>query len=447
MTIKKYELKTDFANHIAKNFPNLNNSSVLVTCSGGVDSVVLAYLLKDNSRQISIAHCNFKLRAAESDADEKFVQKLAYQLSCPFYAKKFNTEDYAKGKQISIQMAARELRYDWFYGLAIKYNYDYIATAHHLDDNLETFIINLSRGTGIEGLSGIPEANDKLIRPLLIFAKEEIKAYAIKKKWRWREDSSNESTKYLRNKIRHNIVPELKEISPSFLTSFNKTLSNLRNAECFIKDQVDFLKRYLFEETSASGFKISIAKLEYISDPKNSLFYLLNEFGFTAWDDINTILTSQSGKQILSATHRIVKDRGYIILDKIADADQEADTVYEISSKEELVMLPSGSLKFENVKTIDNKLPNYLYVDKKKLKYPLIVRKWRQGDYFYPLGMRGKKKLGKYFKDEKLSIIDKENVYLLCSAEDIVWIIGHRSDDRFKIDNITSEILKITFSK
>ena len=440
-------MKIDFKNHIKNTFPDLNCRKVLVTCSGGVDSVVLAHLIKDYCQEIGIAHCNFKLRAEESDEDEKFVHKLAHKLSSSFYAKDFDTEEYAKEKQISVQMAARELRYDWFYGIAIKYNYDYIATAHHLDDNLETFIINLSRGTGIEGLSGIPEINGKLIRPLLAFSKEAIRAFANENKWNWREDSSNQSNKYLRNKIRHEVVPSLKDIGPSFLSNFNTTLSNLKSAERFIKDQVDFLKRYLFEENYTSGVKISIAKLENISNPKDSLFYLLRDYGFTAWDDINTILSSQSGKQIVSATHRIIKDRDYLILDKISVQDVEPHTIYQISSEEELVMIPSGRLKFEEVKEIDHKTTDYLYIDKKKLKYPLIVRKWQQGDYFYPLGMRGKKKLSKYFKDEKFSILDKEKVWLLCSAENVVWIIGYRPDDRFKVEKNTEEILKVTFIK
>ncbi|RZS92560.1 tRNA lysidine(34) synthetase TilS [Aquimarina brevivitae] len=440
-------METQFANHIKNSFAFIKNRKVLIACSGGLDSVVLTRLLHQHCKAIGIAHCNFKLRDSESDGDESFVHKLAHQLSVPFFAKDFDTISYADNNQISIQMAARELRYNWFRALSEQYDYDYIATAHHLDDDLETFLINLSRGTGLEGLTGIPIINEQVIRPLLLFSKDEIKALATAKGWMWREDSSNQSNKYLRNKLRLEVIPKLKETTPSFLKNFGQTLQNLQNAENFIKNRAAELQHSLFDKQDNGVLKIKISAIEAEGNPKDILFYVLKDFGFTAWNDVFDLVTAQPGKQIVSDTHRLIKDRDFLLLDSFEKVHHTGGSSYLITEDEDLVMIQPGTLKFEVVSQIQDRNRSVAYFDKKKLKYPLLVRKWKEGDYFYPLGMKGKKKLSKYFKDEKLSVLDKEKIWLLCAGDDIIWVIGHRPDDRYKVTSNTTEIVKVTVNK
>ncbi|WP_024770432.1 tRNA lysidine(34) synthetase TilS [Aquimarina macrocephali] len=434
----------EFKDHIAINFPFLSGSKLLIACSGGLDSVILVRLCHALGLQYSIAHCNFKLRGEESNDDANFVTQLSDELQCSVFTTQFDTENYAVDHNLSIQMAARELRYDWFKKLALEHQFDYILTAHHADDNLETFLINLSRGTGIEGLTGIPEINGTFVRPLLPFSREQILAYAEKNDWQWREDSSNSSTKYLRNKLRLDVIPELKVVNPQFLQSFNTTLEYLKQSSEFIKSQVTQLKKELFEVSENDTIKIPINRLIDYGNPRASLYFLLKEYGFKAWSDIEYMITGQSGKQIFSGTHRLVKDRECLLLSPISE--KIIDRNYNIPEAESMLMIPPGTLKFKVTSEISDIDLKTIYVDKEKLKYPLTVRKWKEGDYFYPLGMKGKKKLSKYFKDEKLSLLAKERVWLLCSGKEIIWIINYRADNRFKIIPQTKQILKITIA-
>lgn len=433
-----------FKDHITNNLSFLSGSKIVIACSGGVDSVVLVKLCNILNLQPDIAHCNFKLRGEESDEDEKFVAQLANELQSPFYSIYFDTENYAQIHSMSIQMAARELRYDWFKELAKKNKIDYILTGHHADDNLETFLINLSRGTGIDGVIGIPEVNDIFVRPLLPFSRDQVLKFAKENKLEWREDSSNSSTKYLRNKLRIDVIPELKSVTPQFLQNFNTTIEYLKQSSDFIKDQVFYLKKELFDFSDKECIKIPIGKLHHFGNPKSYLYFLLKEYGFKAWSDIERMIIAQSGKQIFSETHRLVKDREYLLLSPISE--EISNRNYNIPEAESMLMIPSGTLKFKDVSEVSNTDLKTIYVDKEKLKYPLTVRKWKEGDYFYPLGMKGKKKLSKYFKDEKLSLLAKERVWLLCSEKEIVWIINYRADNRFKIMPQTEQILKITIT-
>ncbi|KAA1248080.1 tRNA lysidine(34) synthetase TilS [Aquimarina sp. RZ0] len=434
----------DFKKHIDNNLAFLKEGKLLIACSGGLDSVVLTSLLHSFELDLGIAHCNFKLRGKESDRDEKFVAMLADEINVPFFTKSFKTEKYAKTHKISIQMAARELRYNWFKELLQEKNYDYVITAHHRDDNLETFMINLSRGTGIEGLTGIPEINDIYIRPLLPFSRHQILAYAKVAVLAWREDSSNSSTKYLRNKLRHDVIPAFKTVNPELLQNFDTTLQHLKQVSTFVKKQIEQVRSDVFEYSESDTIKIPIHKLQRYEDPKIYLFFLLKDYGFTAWNDILKMLTAQSGKQIFSHTHRLVKDRVDILLSPIV-ADIP-DRSYTIPEEERMIIIPSGMIKIKEVEEVTDIDLKTIYVDKKKLKYPLIVRKWKEGDYFYPIGMTGKKKLSKYFKDEKLSLLAKERIWLLCSDNTIIWIINYRADNRFKIEPHTKQILKITIT-
>ncbi|WP_299260936.1 tRNA lysidine(34) synthetase TilS [uncultured Aquimarina sp.] len=433
-----------FKVHIEDKLPFLREKKLLIACSGGLDSIVLTHMCHLLGLDFGIAHCNFKLRGTESEGDEEFVSELANKMTVPFFITNFATEEYAKSNKLSIQMAARELRYNWFRELVLEYQYDYVLTAHHKDDNLETFLINLSRGTGIDGLTGIPEINDIYVRPLLPFSRNQILEFAEKNTINWREDSSNRSTKYIRNKLRHDVIPELLALNPQFLQNFETTLTHLKQTSTFVKNQVDKVRNDVFEYSELDTIKIPIHKLQQYDEPKTYLYFLLKEYGFTAWDDIVQMLTAQSGKQVFSLTHRLVKNRGYLLLCPIVE--EVSDRVYKIPEEENMIIIPSGMIALKEASELSNTDLKTIYVDKEKLKYPLIVRKWREGDYFYPLGMKGKKKLSKYFKDEKLSLLAKERVWLLCSEDDIVWIINYRADNRFKISPKTKQLLKVTIT-
>ena len=459
-----------FSEHINTHFSFLKDKKLLVAISGGIDSVVLTHLLHQLNCTILLAHCNFRLRGKDADQDEIFVKELAKQLTIPVFTKSFETKKVAKQEKLSIQLAARKLRYNWFDELLKEHHLDYILTAHHADDNLETFLINTIRGTGLDGLTGIPDKNENIIRPLLSFSREQIENFAKENKITWREDSSNTETNYLRNKIRHDVIPTLKELNPSLLTSFGKTIENLKGSKQIIDDSIEKLavdiisfnskKECPPEHVISSGVerrrvilkkagiqKFNIENLKKLNNSKAYLYELLKQSGFTEWNDVADLLEAQSGKQVLSNTHRLVKDRDFLLLTELQEntIEQtfnllEPDT--ELNTQDFKIKLSKGNTRNPKPETL-----NQIYLDKDKLKFPLIVRKWKNGDYFYPLGMRGKKKLSKFFKDEKISILQKEKIWLLCSENQVVWIIGQRLDDRYKITDMTTNILKIEIIK
>lgn len=427
-----------FQKQLSENLPFLKEKKMLLAISGGIDSVVLAYLLKQSNYDISLAHCNFKLRGNESDGDEQFVSHFASENNLELFVTSFDTESFAKDNNLSIQVAARQLRYIWFHQLLQENNLDYILTAHHLDDNLETFLINFTRGTGLEGLTGIPVQNGKIVRPLLQFSREEIEKFASENKIEWREDSSNASDKYLRNKLRHDIVPILKSLNPSFLGSFQDTLKHLEQAKSLAEDASVLVYKQVVTEKNGQKF-FRLFDLKRLPNYEAYLFQWLQPFGFTAWKDISNLTEAQSGKFILSDNYRLLKDRDFLILEPIPKEDL---AVYEIDADAE-ISIPIR-LKTETVSqskiTVNS---TEIYVDKEKLKFPLAIRKWQEGDYFCPAGIDGKKKVSKYFKDEKMSLSDKENTWILLSENEIVWIIGKRQDRRFYTENTTTPVLKI----
>lgn len=438
-----------FKEHINTNFSFLKGKKILVAISGGIDSVALTHLLVKAGYDSTLAHCNFRLRGKESDTDEQFVKDLAKHFNIPFFSVSFDTKKYAKEQKLSTQMAARELRYNWFEKTREENQLDYIATAHHLDDNLETFVINFARGTGLNGLTGIPEIKENIIRPLLPFSREQIEQYAAKNKITWREDATNAKTAYQRNKIRHQIVPILKELNPNLLSSFKKTTQYLNDSQQIIDATILKLKENVIQHESKNLIKIDILKLKELNNPKSYLFELLKEFGFTEWNDVVDLLEAQPGKQVFSITHRLVKDRDFLLLAEI-NSTTFNDKVYEIKKNQEIVAFEHFKLSFNQLKK--NQQPTtsnqqVILVDQDKLKFPLTLRKRQEGDYFYPLGMTGKKKLSKFFKDEKFSLIDKENTWLLCSSTTIIWVVGQRLDERFKIDESTKNILHIELIK
>jgi len=432
----------DFKNHINQQLSFLNESKLIIAISGGIDSVVLAHLCKSLNLNFSLAHCNFNLREEESNKDEEFVLELAEQLDVEIFIQNFNTKVYAKENKRSIQMAARELRYDWFAELAEQLQFDYILTAHHADDNLETFLINFTRGTGLNGLTGIPMINENIVRPLLPFSRAAIEAYANDKNIKWREDSSNSSRKYLRNKLRLEVVPILKEINPQLLDSFQNTIENLNDTADIVEESLyKFSKRAIFNKTNDT-ITYKISEFKNIKSPKAYLFEMFKEYGFTQWNDIVDLLDAESGKQVLSNSHRLIKHREHIILTDLCHSEQSEES-FIITEDDKSIELPLGILSIEDIADIHYTSTIVVYLDKDKLNFPLELRTWKEGDHFYPLGMKGKKKISKYLKDEKMSLVDKENTWLLTSNDDVLWVVGKRADNRFKVTDETNNILKI----
>jgi tRNA(Ile)-lysidine synthase len=433
-------MKQQLENHIAQNFPFLIGKKLLLATSGGLDSMVMVDLFRQLNFEIAIAHCNFQLRGLESFGDQNFVQKYAEAKSIKLFFTQFDTEAFANDYKLSTQVAARELRYSWFYELLETESYDYILTAHHADDNLETVLINLVRGTGLEGLTGIPPQNEKVIRPLLAFSRAEIEKYANDNGIEWREDSSNASDKYLRNTIRHHLVPVLKNLNPDFLPSFQKTQSYLQESKSMV-DDASFLVYQQVAKEKGTEVHFDLNQLVKLPNYKAYLYHWFNGFGFSAWEDIYDLITSQSGKQVFSNEFRLLKNRDYLVLSPLNSEDENEEFFINKNQKHLNIPLNLSISKVVNISTASN---TTIFVDEDKLWYPLVLRKWRDGDTFQPFGMDGKtKKLSKFFKDEKLSLIEKEKTWLLCSDNQIVWIVGKRQDERFKIKQTTKNILKI----
>lgn len=432
-----------FQNHITTNFPQLKDKKLLLAVSGGIDSMVLLDLFYKLRFDICVAHCNFQLRGKESDGDELLVRETCQDRYIPYFIETFHTTEFANEKKLSIQLAARKLRYDWFHELLSENQLDYLVTAHHLDDNVETFLINFTRGTGLEGLTGIPAQNGNIIRPLLPFSRLEIENYALENKIQWREDSSNASDKYFRNKLRHDIVPILKELNTGFLDSFQNTLHHLQQAESLVEDasKLVYEKVVIVKENQ---LEIHLKPLLEFQNYKAYLYQWLKEYGFSAWNDIYDLVEAQSGKQVFSETHILLKDREKLILSERKSTDKSE--VFIIESMESKVNIPL-KLRFCKAVNIFETHSNCIFVDENKLKFPLTIRKWQEGDYFYPSGMNGKKKLSKYFKDEKYSLLDKENQWLLCSEDQIVWVIGKRADNRFTSKETTQNNIKIVLEE
>ena len=432
-----------FQNHINHNFNFLAQKKLIIAVSGGLDSMVLLHLFQNLNQEIAIAHCNFQLRGLESFEDQNFVQNYASANDIPIFVTQFDTQNFAKDYKLSTQVAARNLRYDWFYELLETENFDYILTAHHLDDNLETFIINLSRGTGLDGLVGIPAINDKIIRPLLVFSRQEIENYATQNNIIWREDSSNASDKYLRNKIRHDIIPKLKDLNPNFLNAFQKTQNYLQESQTMVDDAANIIYQQVATEIN-DEIHFDLLKLKTLPNYNSYLYLWLQDFGFTAWNDIYDLATSQTGKIIYTTDYQLIKNRNHLVLSPILENDDE---IYLVEKNQLEVKFPINLL-FSDETDIQNANVNTIFVDQEKLLFPLIIRKWKEGDNFQPFGMnRSSKKVSKFFKDEKLSVLEKQKKWILISNNQIVWIIGLRQDERFKIENSTKNILKISTSK
>jgi tRNA(Ile)-lysidine synthase len=416
-----------------KLFSKENN--LLLAISGGADSVCLFFALKELGYNVELAHCNFKLRGKESDEDEYFVKELANKYGVKFHVNSFETQKYASEQKISIQMAARDLRYKWFDELLAVNNLDFVITAHHKDDNVETFFINLIRGTGVNGLCGIKAKNKKIIRPLLEISRQEIERYLTKNKIKYRNDSSNSEVKYLRNKIRHQLMPLLKEMNPNIEQIITNEIFVLDGVSKVFQEQMTAIKERLLVQKEGI-YKLNISELIELQHLEVILFEILKPFGFSEVDQIIKAINSQSGKQFFSDTYQLIIDREQIIISALENHQEDIEIrEIEIEIKNPLTMKFAGSLDFSL-----NKNPNVAKLDFDKLSFPLKLRKWKNGDKFKPLGMRNFKKVSDFFIDEKYSILAKQKQWILCSEDDIVWIVGNRIDDRYKIETHTKKV-------
>lgn len=421
-----------FLNHIRKHDLCQPDDTILLAVSGGVDSVVMLHLFKEAGFTIGVAHCNFQLRGKESDADEAFVRQLTQQLNIPFFSNRFDTDTFAWEKGISTQMAARELRYNWFNSLLTEYGYKHLATGHHFDDTLETILLNLTRGSSLEGLSGIPVRNGKVIRPLLFATRVEVEKFATDHDILWRTDQSNLTDDYQRNFIRHQIVPKLRELNPSLENTLHAGLEKLQSDIELVHTFVqDWKQQYLSENHERTV--IEKKGFEELKHSAHLLWRVVRDKGFNVEQCVEIIraLHHQSGKQFLSVTHTLLVDRIQLII--TPRLNKQEDVLISEYQQE----VQCGPWKFfleQSSAGVEVKAnPLLAFLDADKLKYPLRLRRWRPGDFFYPLGMDHKRKLSDFLIDKKLSRADKEAVIVLESNGDIVWVAGHRIDNRYKI--------------
>ncbi len=417
---------------------------LLLAVSGGVDSVVLCELCHQAGYNFAIAHCNFQLRGEESNGDELFVHALAEKYGVPFFAKKFDTEAYAIENKSSIQVAARELRYSWFSQL-INQSTDQLLllTAHHADDNLETILMNFFKGSGINGLKGILPKHGHVIRPLLFASKEELLVFASENNLSYREDSSNSSDKYTRNYFRNQLIPGIEKVFPQAKENLLNNANRFREINTIYQSAIEQIKKKLLVP---QGTEIHIPVLKLLKTPalKTVIYEIVKGFNFTAHQvqAVENLLHSESGKYVESGTHRILRNRKWII---IAPLRQDNATQYLVKEEDAKITFPQGTLQMVKKlqpERITSDL-NLAQLDSRHIKYPLLLRRWKKGDYFYPLGMPRKKKIGRFLSDLKYSLIEREKQWVLESNKKIIWVVGVRIDDRFKITASTTATLQL----
>ena len=415
---------------------------VVVGISGGADSVALLHILVSLGYKCIAAHCNFNLRGDESSRDEQFTTDFTQRLQVPLCKISFETNKYAQENRLSVEMAARELRYRWFEELLNTYDADAVAVAHHRDDSVETLLINLTRGSGLTGLTGIKPKNGNVVRPLLCVSREDIYAYIENNGLEYVTDSSNSSDIYTRNFIRLKVIPLLEEINPSVKASLARTANHLYDASLIYNHSIEEARKVITQNN-----RLSISALLSFPAPATILYEMLKPYGFsrTVCESIFTVLDKDSGKIFYSSTHRLLKDRSDLLIDVLSGEDNRA---YLINLEDDNVDLPV-ELKPEIVVIKESyqieKDKKFAYFDFDKLSFPLVLRHWQEGDWFVPFGMKGKKKVSDYFSDKKFSLFDKEKTWLLCSGQDVIWIVGERTDNRYRIEKTTKRVLKLKF--
>ena len=428
-----------FQNVLEQLQPQSQQKTYLLAVSGGVDSMVLADLFQFSGLKFHIAHINYHLRNEDSKLDQKLVSDFCENYNIPFHLYEVSAND--QKPENSIQNWARELRYQFFRKIQKEQNLEYLVTAHHLNDQLETFIINLSKASGIKGLSGIPANENQIIRPLLNFSKDEIYEFAEENKIEFREDKSNQKTDYLRNKVRHDVVPELEKINDKFLKNFSKSIEILNQTKDVLIDLVD---------EKISGFKTNVETGQTIIDKdkfsKESdliRFEILKRFGFNDEKEMQKIFTAQTGSLFLNSEYQLIINRNELIFEKKLEVRGENLVKLELEIIENEILIP------EDIQTEILEFGNcHWKIDENKIKLPLKLRKKQEGDVFFPIGMIGKKKVSKFFKDEKISILAKQKIWLLCDAnEQIVGVLPFRQDGRFATEVLGKNIIAIDIKK
>ena len=436
--LKQFEI------NISKNTLFSKTDKLLVAFSGGVDSVVLADLLYKAGYNFELAHCNFQLRGQEAKDDTAFCENFAKSINAPFHLIYFDTKTYAAEHKLSIQMAARDLRYNWFKKLKTDHQFNNILTAHHANDNVETIFVNLIRGTGIKGLQGIPEKQNDITRPLLFATKDEIRDYSNKQNLLFREDSSNQEVKYKRNFIRHQIIPELKKLNPVLEETVTTSIQFFKQTVEIVTEFAQLKFKSICKEEN-NQLLININLLLQEAQKETLLFeWLYNkQFKTSQIQQLTDVLMTEDrvGKQFSSSSHELVVDRKYIIVQALKK--ESSDNVFIINTITETAHLPIKLIFEETINKEFSKNKNEITISYPISLFPLTLRKWKQGDKFKPFGMTGFKKLSDYFKDEKLSLFEKEATWILESKENIVWIVGHRMDDRCKVTKDTERVIKL----
>ncbi len=437
-----------FLTFINQHTPDLKQQPTLLAVSGGIDSVVMTHLFHNLGLPAAIAHCNFGLRGEESDGDEAFVRELASRYNFPVFVTAPDVKSFSKTQSVSTQMAARELRYEWFENIRREAGYEWIATAHHANDSLETLLLNLARGTGPAGLTGIAPVNGRLIRPLIFSNRAEVHQYAAEHHIRWREDRTNDTDDYHRNKIRHHVIPVLSELNPSLESTFNASSERLRAANALLEEYLEQWKTQIVRE-GAGTVHIPINEILGQSEPAYRLWVILQDFGFP-YSQIRSIITALDGipgKRFFSPTHILLIDRDYLVLKAQSGnfSDEELVikgpdlTVDWNGARLTLRTLPDGtSVQFDK---------STIAVDPDLLTFPLTLRKWRQGDMFQPFGMGGKsKKVSDLLIDNKVDRFEKDRTGVLVNANgEIIWVVGVRADERFKLTDASANVVMISF--
>ncbi len=448
-------LLQQFQRHFKENFNQLlvAHSQFLLAVSGGIDSVVLTDLFYKSGFEFAIAHCNFQLRGAESERDETFVRSLASNYNKKIFVQQFDTKKYAEANKISIQEAARELRYKWFDEIINSQqstinNKQFIVTAHNSDDNAETLLLFFFRGTGLPGLIGIKliDKERQIIRPLLFASREAVVKYATENNLSWVEDSSNASNKYTRNFFRNNLLPEISKHFPGVKDNLNQNIKRFSEANQLYVQAISLYKKKLLE-FKGSEVHIPVLKLKHVQPLDTILWEIIKEYNFHSnqIEAIKKLFDSDNSSYVSSSSHRIIKNRNWLII-TLNKTEETGFILIEKLDKE--IKFKSGFLQFQELQTGNHELhfaSNIALLDAKQVTFPLLLRKWKQGDYFYPLGIRKKKKLSRFFIDQKLSATEKENIWLLESNKKIIWIINHRIDDRYKILASSTTMFKIIF--